>query len=447
MNKKPFQYLVSLYLLATSCCVLADDIETGTFDAAIQRAFANRPELNIERSKIQGAKTRVDEAKGMFFPTLNAFATDQHIKGYDDFSGVTANAQIGATNYLIAIAKTTPQYQLNYGVELNYNLYSGGRHIAQLREMSASEDAAHAQYDVLRKQILLDVTEQYWGFRKAQITLLMAKRSLDYAKEEMRVAVEQFKQGRIAKIELDAKTLAAEKQAVDARKATRTLLDYRRRYAFTLGVEAAKEEELQQFEPKDKAENINIEMLIPSLGLMKEPEIQKVQADLIGAQMRAKQSRSEYLPVIDLFARYTEVGRSDIGFVEAQANLGKDATFIGVKLTWNLFDGFKSDSRITRATAESEQFRFQVEKSQRDFNHNKQEMQADEEDVSDQLQLASKQLEFTQSQVAIARKRLDVGQHSSLEFHATQLALDNARSTVDKLKIDTLIQRIKKGLY
>ena len=446
MNKKSVQYFATWCLITTSCCTIANDSVSSSFDAAIQRALANRPELGMERSRAEAAKARVDEARGLFLPSLNVFGTDQHVIAYDNFSGVTANAQIGAANYSILVNKITPQYQLNYGAELNYNLYSGGKDIALFKEMSASEQSAYAQYDVVRKQIILDVTELYWGLRKAQITLQIAERTFDYSGEEVNIAKEQFKQGRIAKIDLDTKALSAEKQAVELRKATRSVQDYRRRYAYALGVDTSKEAEMQQFEPVGQPEGINTELFLSSLGLMKEPEVKKVQADLMGAQMRIKQSRSEYMPVIDLFARYTEIGRSDTGFVDAQANLGKDATFVGVKLTWNLFDGFKSDSRVARTVAESEQLRLQSEKVQHDLDNNQQELLAGEADARDQYHLAKRQLELARSQLEIARKRLEIGKLSTLEFHAAQLALDNATSTLDIRRVDIIIQRIKTEL-
>jgi hypothetical protein len=46
----------------------------------------------------------------------------------------------------------------------------------------------------------------------------------------------------------------------------------------------------------------------------------------------------------------------------------------------------------------------------------------------------------------IAQKRFKTSQISTLEFHAAQLAFENAGSRVDTLKIDLLIQQIASRL-
>lgn len=447
MNNRTFQHFAIWCLIATSCCALSDAAEASSFDAAIQQALANRPELGIERSKIQAAKSLVDEAKGVLLPSLNLFGTDQRIKAYDDFSGVTADAQFGGTIIPIAVLKSTSKYQVSYGLELNYNLYAGGGDVARIKEMSAAEESVRAQHDVIRKQVILDVAELYWGLRKAQIALRIADRALDYAKEEMAVAKEQFEQGRISKIDFDAKILSVEKHTIEFRSSTRSLRDCRRRYGYALGIDATKEAEFQQFEPKGEAGDDNIVLFLSSLGLMKDPEVQQAQADYIGSQLRIKQARAEHMPVLDFFVRSTQVGRSDRDIGDAQANMGREATSIGVRLKWNLFNGFKTDSRVARAIAESEQLRLQAEKTQHDLDTSQQGFLASEEDVRDQLFLANRQLEFAQSRLEIALKRLETGQISTLEFHAAQLALDNAKSTVDSSEIDVLIQRIKNELH
>jgi hypothetical protein len=95
---------------------------------------------------------------------------------------------------------------------------------------------------------------------------------------------------------------------------------------------------------------------------------------------------------------------------------------------------------------DTEQLRLQADKVKRDLYDNHQEELANEEEVSDQLMLAGKQLGFSQSQLEIAQKRFKTSQISTLEFHAAQLAFENAGSRVDTLKIDLLIQQIASRL-
>ncbi len=150
--------------------------------------------------------------------------------------------------------------------------------------------------------------------------------------------------------------------------------------------------------------------------------------------------------MLDFYFRNTYVGRSGSDIGMAQSNMGRDATAIGVNLKWNLFDGYRSDSRTTQAVAASEQLRLQADKVKRDLYNSRQDALASEEEAADQLMLADRQLGFAQSQLATAQKRLDNRQLSKLEFHAALLAFENAGSKVDSLKIDLLIQQVKSKI-
>ncbi|MFA6921870.1 MAG: TolC family protein [Gallionella sp.] len=437
MNKRLLP--VAVCLLFAGGVAAAAEMRTP-FESAIQRALESHPDLGIERNRVLFEKARVDEARGAFMPSLNVFGTNQQTKAYDDFSGVGITAQYAGVAIPVTVLKNTPRYQANYGIELSYNLYSGGAHQARVTEMSAAEQAALAGQDVVRKAVILEVTRSYWGLSKAQIALRVAGRNLDYAQEQLNVARTQFEQGQIAKIDFDAKNIQLETLNIELRSAQRALQEQQRRYAAVLGVDAGKE--AQPVEEKA----VDIDQLPAHFGLMKQPEMQKVQADFMAAQQHIKQTDAEYLPVLDFYLRNTYVGRSGSDIGMAQSNMLRDATSIGVHFKWNLFDGYRSDSRTAQAVAASEQLRLQADKVQRDLYISQQESQAREEEAGDQLRLAGRQLEFAKSQLAVAQKRLENRQLSTLEFHAVQLAAANAESRVDSLKIDLLIQQIKSRL-
>ena len=441
MNKRLLSAALLLFLIS-SIATAAPISPPTLFESSIQRALENYPDLGIERNKVLFEKARVEEAQGAFLPSLNVFGTSQRTTNYNGFSGVAITAQYGGVPIPITVQKDVPRYQANYGIELGYNLYSGGANQARVEEMSAAEQAALAGQDVTRKRVILEVTRSYWGLSKAQIALKVAMRNLDYAQEQLTVAGKQFEQGQIPKIDFDAKRIQLEKATIELHSAQHTLRNFGRRYAAVSGLDADKVTLL----PLVEENAVDVDQLLAHFGLMKQPERQKVQADFMAAQSHIKQIHAEYLPVLDFYLNKTYVGRSgsDIGL--AQSNLQRDATAVGVRLKWNLFDGYRSDSRTAQAVAASEQLRLRADKVKRDLYDKHQEELASEEEVSDQLMLARKQLGFSQSQLEIAQKRFKTSQISTLEFHAAQLAFENAGSRVDTLKIDLLIQQIASRL-
>jgi outer membrane protein len=167
---------------------------------------------------------------------------------------------------------------------------------------------------------------------------------------------------------------------------------------------------------------------------------------LESAQARVIQAKSEYKPTIDLFVRYSSIGRGENNFRDASRDYVRDRASIGVQLKWNLFDGNQKDQRVTQAHAVSEQMRLRMEQLRRDLQNDYQEKLSREADMHGQFLLAKKQLEFAQSQLKIARKRWETNLISMLQFHAAQLSVEDARSKVASIETDFLMARVATQL-
>lgn len=446
MNSALRRGVLAVVLTALSWNVSA---ESGayplTFAAAIRQALANRTELAVEEANIESSGARVAEAKGAFLPSLDAVATVQRVKAYDDFSGVSINANYNGLTIPISVVRSTPPYQVGSGIELTYNLYSGGVRQARVNATMAAMQAAQAQRAVARNRLVLDISSAYWGLRKAQILRRKTALDLDHARQEEEVAREQFNQARIAGIDVDEKKLAVESRRFDLRNAERSVQDCQRRYAHALGMSrvAAAPEAMAMLE---RPEDIEVDKIVADFGLMREPETYKAQAELASANARIDQVNAEYKPVLDVFARYTGVGRSEHGLVDAQSAFGGDASFLGLRLKWNWFDGFRSDHRVAQAVASSEQMRLMVRQTQRELSNDYQEKLSREATLQDQLLLAGRRVELSRAQLNIAGKRAEMQLISNLQYRAAQLALEAASTHAENLQIDLLLARIATQL-
>lgn len=447
MNKK----IVSQAFIATSIAMLyssvgaADHAYPLTYEAAIRQALARHPEIAIEQVNLEGSAARVAEARGAFLPSLDALSNAERVRLYDDFSPVNINASLNNTNIPVTIKRTASPYQISTGIQLIYNLYSGGAHQARVNEAMAALQAAQAQDAITRKKIILDVTTAYWNLRKAEIACRKVRRAHDYARDEVAIATEQFNQGRLAKVELDEKTLAAEVQEIELRNAARSLQDFRRRYMFAVGLDN-ETQELPAPELHNQPSDVDLEKLLAGLGLMHKPEAVKALSDFQSAKAFANQISAEYKPVLDFVVRYDGVGRSQSNFRDAERHYGREVMTIGLRLKWNLFDGFRTDSRNKQAYSSLEKMRLRVDQVMREANNDWQERMSREDSMRDQLHLAEKQLELSQAQLKIAKKRLETHLISKVQYRLIQLAADDALSKVDTLRIDLLVARIERQL-
>lgn len=417
-----------------------------TYASAIQAALANRSELAVERASVQRATARVEESKGAFSPSLDAFSTIQHIKTYKDFSGLNADAEFNGMDIPISVSSFTPPYQMSAGLELSYNLYSGGLNQARLSEAISLKENAESQREITRKRIVLDATAAYWNLRKAQMRYHAEQQNLEHAKEELDIANAQFKLGRIAQIDLDTNTLELQTREFDAQSALRNLLEYQQKYYNALGLEYSLTPDAMLPPLADQADTVEVERVLSDSDISFKAEAVLAESDMQAALERANQIRSEFKPTVDLFVRHTGIGRGSNSFGGASSDFGRDVTTIGVRFKWNLFDGGQKNQRLIQANAVSEQMRLRSEQTRRDLIAKRQEKLFHEADVNNQLALSKKQLAIAQSQLKIAAVRLDKKLISTAEYRLAQQAVEQAAEKVASLKVDLIIARAESIL-
>ncbi len=442
MNKKTFNALLAAGAILASHSAFADASLPASFKAAIQYALENRVELKIEDANLQSAEARIDEARGAFLPSLEAFSTVQRVHAYDEFSGVDINATFNNMNIPVTVKAARSPYQASAGVELNYNLYAGGAHEARLAEARSVRRAGQAQSAVTRRTVILDVAKAYWELRKAQISQRSAERRLQQAREEANVASERFDYGRIARVELEEKALDVAVREIDLRNTSRTTQDLQRRYAYALGTAASSAPSTLH----DSAAEVDIDALLASLGLMREPEVAKAHAEIDSTRAQLDRINAEYLPTLDLFVRYSGVGRGESRVDELWSGFGRDAAMIGLRFKWNLYDGYRTDSRISQARAASEQARLRAEQAVREAERTWNDSLSQVSALQDRLTLAGKQAELCRLQESIARKRWETRSTPALHYHAAQVATEEAVSKVELLQIDLLLARLQSRL-
>lgn len=445
MNKKIVALAVAACLATSSgnaSCESSDTLYPVKYIDAIRAALVNRPEIAMERANVERATARAAEARGAFLPSLDTFSTIQRIKSYKDFSGVDIHASFNNIDIPVSVKSTTPPYQISAGVELSYNIYSGGFKQARVSETLAMKSGADAQKAIAKKKVILDVTTAYWSLRKAQITHRMAERSLEYARDEASIVHDQFKQGNVARIEVDTKILAVQTRELELENTSRNLLNFQRRYSDAIGLIASSNNATNVPSLSDNASDIEIGRALSDFDITPALETIVAKADLESAMARVDQARSEYKPVVDMFIRHTGIGRGEGNFGDASSDFGKDSTVIGVRFKWNLFDGGQKNQRVVQANALAEQMQLKIEQTKRDLNSDLQEKSYREADLQGQLTLSTKQLELVQAQLKISKTRLETKQISILQYHAAQLATEDARDKVAYLEIDLLISRI-----
>src|SRR3990172_5944246 len=175
---------------------------------AIALAIQNRTELRIENMHVAIKETGLKIAKSAFLPTLD-FLTEAH---------------------------HTKPYQIDNVLELKYNLYSGGKDAAGLKEARANQAAAEYRKNAMVRKVILNVITAYWELRKAQIAFNIAERWKDYYLTSLDIAEVQLKAGRISALEKELSDLRLREQELVVTQSKRELAHGLKKYHHALGL-------------------------------------------------------------------------------------------------------------------------------------------------------------------------------------------------------------------
>ena len=295
------------------------------------------------------------------------------------------------------------------------------------------------------------MTKAYWSVVKAKLEARRIRRALDLAQAEAEAAGVQARDGTLANIESDVKALSAQVLETEWRNSQRALADSIRTYLLAVGIDSKPQyvEMVQQASHLEEVEHMGAldpNTVLAGFDLVGAAEVKKEIAEFDGATATIIQARADKRPRLDFLFGYNSGGRSAAGLDNAITHYKRDFSYVGLQLSWKLFDGFYTDSRIDYAVAKAEKQRWMIKQAQRDAEHAWQDKSSHVTELSEKVELAEKQLALSEAQRQIAEMRLSTKRGSALQTRVAVNAVDDARDKVTGLKVDLFVARVEAML-
>jgi outer membrane protein TolC len=155
--------------------VLAErTLPTIALDDAEKNALKQRPDLKQIESQTNAQETGVKLAKAAFGPRVNAFGSWQM-----DNAAFAAN---GSNNWMA-------------GAEIQFDLFSGGRKMAQLSHEKAMLERANAMKQAATDNVRLEVRQAFYNYDAARQMLEVSRASVAQAEESLRINQNRYDAG------------------------------------------------------------------------------------------------------------------------------------------------------------------------------------------------------------------------------------------------------------
>lgn len=438
---------ISLAALAAGSARAAPPL---TLDEALAAAASGSPDLAIARADADGAAADPIASTGAVLPRLDLQASLGH-----DYTGKTKTIFVNGAllppefqqllQQFIGTGAASNQENDALSFRLTQTIFDWAafRDIARAR---ASARSAARQYDEAALTLAFEVTRRFYEVVRAERTLDVLERTAARSDELVSRADALYAAGRAPKADtLQARAnlandrIAAEGQRVRVAQARSSLGEALGR---TDGAEVAVVPPAALQAPIAAAsEPPPIEALLAA-ARARRPALAAQAALVDAAAAAAGSARGGWLPTLSAQGSYSRQGYA-IGSsyaVYGNPSLAYAAT-AQLVLTWNLFEGRRTEASVRKADAQVRRARASEDKAAAQVAQELASARAALSSLGRQVALASDAVAVAQQGLVLARERLEAGLANQLEIRDASLKATQAELSLVQARIDEAIAR------
>lgn len=392
-----------------------------TKEEAVKLALDNNYDIKIANNNVQVAENNTSVLNSGYLPTLTGTA------------GATYNldnteAEFSNGNSTVLNGAESNRY--NAGVSLNYTIFDGlGRHY-NYKRLKEQYQLSELQARETIENTIVQLFSVYYNVAQLSENLETLDQTLLVTKDRLVRAEYQFDYGQNTKLEVLNAEVDINTDSINIINTKQDLKIAKRDLKLVLG--------------ETFTEDFNVETEVDFLLQFKKDSLFKkakqrnvallqTEKNIAISQLDIKSGKSAYLPTLGLTGSYgwNKNNNNAASFVTVSTNTGLSG---GLNLSWNLFDGGATVTRVRNAKVNLETQQLQKENIllsiQRDFDNAW-------DDYMNKLEIYNiqeKNIITAQNNFDRTQEKFKIGQVNSIEFRQAQLNLLNAELSRNQAK-------------
>lgn len=448
-----------------------------TLEDAIRRATQQRLEARLATVGVVRAQAGLKAAASGRYPRLGLSVDWRTIRRWDNYTGVTANAQIpGHGPVQVDVSSRTPRHQLFPRLEASYELYAGGRHAAGIRQAEFQTHSARLHQDITRQKIAFEVSGTYLQWRRRCIEWSSAEAALGLSATQRDLAAQRHRAGRLSDIDWRAARLAHDEKRSTAESRAEAVRTAYAAHAASIADTPGQPASVLSACQFDRTVQAEIESLLAQAqpitptaaqprhgtsGAQPQPsEMQahtggttgevpgdsavqrRYQHDIDAAREKVEVEKSADRPTVSLFAQYGYGARDD-RYQDVFPAMRRQEALIGIRLSWTLFDGYLGEARVEAAHADLERRRLERELHEARMKRRQEEGAGRQHDADLASTLARTRLELATARRQLAEEQQRSGRASRLAAEESRVAERQAHDALTLADIDRAVARLE----
>jgi outer membrane protein len=412
---------VGMVLLPAAGLAQQQPEPTITLNEAVERALQVSPVMVQRQGAIRTASSAERVAWGDFIPSLSMSSGASR-------SSATRYSQ--ETNTTITVP-TSNSYSAR--LSSSVDLFTGGRRMAQMRQVRAQTDAAEVALLEQRFNVALQAKRAYFEVLRNDDLVRVTEERIERAARGLEAAIRRIQVGSGTRSD----SLRSQLEMTQARQSLLQAQTNRRNAAFALGamvgyngpVGAAADQSLAR-----TPLSMTDEELV-AIVLEQSPAVQTAEANLRANQAGMSSARSQYFPNLSLSGSYAWNNS------EVSINTGNTSWSTSIGLSYPIFNGFSREDANERASVNVTISRAQLEDAQRQARVGLDRILANLRLGEQQIELAEEALRVAQEDLRVLESRYALGAATILDQIISQIAVTEAEINLIAARYDYQIAR------
>jgi outer membrane protein len=424
--------IVTIAFLAAGTAVAEPEPRVLTLHDAIELALQNNPDIATARHRAAAARAGIEQAEASLWPRITVGA------GYSASDNPVQAFMMDLNQRHLSFGPSTdfndPSVtdNINGHVTASYTLYNGGRDNARREAARLIAEASEQNVDVVRNDLVFEVTRAFHTIQKARAFVLAAEQSVASMEANLKTAAARVEAGNALKTDaLDAEVRLAEarEQLVRTHNAVARAESIFRN---ALGVPQADTVTAAIAESPQTTDH-RLQTDVAMLDVERRPELAAARKAEEAAKQQVRGAQSGRRPRVNAFASYDLNSGNGTDYA--------DSWVAGVSVEVDLFDGFITRGQVAEAQARLEEARAQLRKLELALQLEARQAQLNLEEARARLDTTARAVQQAEESLGITKDRYANGLALLTQVLDAETALTAARQRRAAAETDLLIAR------
>ena len=417
-----FILLFFLLIIFTNAVEAQDKL---TKEQALDFALENNFGIQVSRNNTEITKNNSNILNSGYLPTVSISGGGNYI-GSDSEIAFPGQFDDQGNPIPNRIFEGQESQRYNASVNLNYTLFDGLGRIYIYKQLKEQYNLSELQLRETIEYSILQIFEVYFSIAQFTESSRIFKQNLEVSKERQKRAQSAFIHGQGNK-------LAVLNAQVDVTNDSISLIQVNQQLD-----NSKRDLNLLMNQPIDKDYSVELEVnFIPEIQIEswidtapeKNVELLKQKSNIQINSYDVKINQSGYLPTVGLVGSYGwNLNKSPATAFFPGTNNTTYSVGVGASLSWNLFDGGRTTTRVKNAKLNFENQELIAREARLSFNRDLLNALQNYRNTKEIFEIQKKQVETATYNFDRSKSQYQLGSITAIEFRQAQINLANAKN-------------------